>query len=84
MKPKNLILEKRITVLAAISQEQLENCGCDVEHECETLTEAKKRAKYYLSGEYMRTTESSTQLGYAQVRVNDECVADYFGGEVTK
>lgn len=35
---------KTITVLAAVSQEQLENNGCDVEQECETIAEAKKRA----------------------------------------
>ncbi len=72
-------MEKRIVVLAAVSQEQLENNGCDVEQECETIAQAKKRAKYYLTAEYMNAAESTTMLRYAQVRVNGECLYDYFG-----
>lgn len=72
-------MEKQIVVLAAVSQDQLENDGCDVEQECETIAEAKKRAKYYLTEEYMNMAESTTRLGYAQVKVNGVVEYDYFG-----
>lgn len=73
----------RIVVLAAVSQEQLENDGCDVEQECETIAEAKKRAKYYLTEEYMNSAESTVMLGYAEVRVNGVCAYDFFGKRVS-
>lgn len=71
-------MTKRITALAATSQESLERDAFEVE--CETIAQAKKRAKYYLTKEYMNDIESSTQLGYSQVLVNGECLYDYFGG----
>ncbi len=70
---------KQITVLAAVSQEQLENDGCDVEQECETIAQAKKRAKYYLTEEYMHSAESTTMLGYAVVKVDGVIEYDFFG-----
>lgn len=72
-------MEKQIVVLAAVSQEQLENDGCDVEQECETIAEAKKRAKYYLTEEYMNVAESTTMLGYSVVKVNGVIEYDFFG-----
>lgn len=72
-------MKKQIVVIAAVSQEQLENDGCDVEQECETVAEAKKRAKYYLTEEYMFSSESTTLLRYAQVKVNGEVRHDFFG-----
>lgn len=72
-------MNKTITVLAAVSLEQLENDGCDVEQECETIAHAKKRAKYYLTEEYMRSSESTTMLGYSRVVVNGQCEYDFFG-----
>jgi len=73
-------MEKTITVRAAETQEKMLNDGCDVDNNCcETLAEAKKRAKYYLSAEYMNRSESTVMMGYAQVLVNGECVADFFG-----
>jgi hypothetical protein len=74
-------MNKRITVVAAVSQEQLENDGCDVDQECETISQAKKRAKYYLTEEYMSACESTTMLGYAQVKVDGEVRYDYFAKE---
>jgi len=71
-----------ITVVAAPSQERLENDGSWVDQECETIAEAKKRAKYYLTEEHMHSAESTTMLGYAQVRVNGVCEYDFFGKEV--
>ena len=73
---------KKITVVAAVSQERLENDGCDVYQECETIAEAKKRAKYYLTEEHMNACESTTMLGYAQVKVNGVVKYDFFGKEV--
>ncbi len=72
-------MEKQITVVVAVSQEQLENDGCDVDQECQTIAEAKKRAKYYLTAEYMNSCESTTMLGYAQVKVNGVVEYDFFG-----
>lgn len=73
---------KIIKVLAARSQEQLENDGADVEQEFDTLKDARERAKYYLSETFRLTSEASERLGYSQVLVNDECVNDYFGERV--
>lgn len=70
---------KLILVIAAVSQERLESDGCDVEHECETIAQAKERARYYLTEEYMHSCESTTMLGYAQVRVNGHVRHDFFG-----
>jgi hypothetical protein len=72
-------MEKRIVVIAAVSQEQLENDGCDVEQECDTIAHAKQRAKYYLTEEYMNSAESTTMLGYSQVKVNGVVEYDFFG-----
>ena len=73
-------MQKEIIVRAAETQEKLMNDGCDVYNNCcETVAEAKNRAKYYLSAEYMNRCESSVMMGYAQVLVNGECVADFFG-----
>jgi hypothetical protein len=71
---------KQITVLAALSQDALELRGADVEDTgLETVASAKQRARYVLTEEYRRITEASERLGYAQVVVNGEVVADYFG-----
>jgi hypothetical protein len=71
--------EQIIIVLAGVNQNQLENDGCDVEQECETIAQAKKRAKYYLTEEYMNSCESTTMLEYAQVKVNGVVEYDFFG-----
>lgn len=79
---KNNRMPKRIVVVAAVSQEDLEHNGCAVDQECETIAHAKKRAKYYLTEEYMHSCESTTMLGYAQVKVNGVVEYDYFGKAV--
>jgi hypothetical protein len=72
-------MTKTIVVLAAESQEALERLGADVEDiYCETIKQAKQRARYLLTDDYMRDSETSEPLGYSQVRVNGEVVADYF------
>ena len=72
--------DRKIIVKAARTQEYVENGQCDVVFEFDTLKEARTRAKYYLSDDYRRTSESSERLGYSAVFVNGECVNDYFGG----
>jgi len=72
--------ERRIKVLAAASQEALEATGADVEFEFDTLADAKRRAKYYLTDDYRQVCNVTECLGYAQVLVDGEVVADYFGG----
>ncbi len=69
---------KKIKVLAARTQQQVLDGQCDVVNEFDTIGEAKKRAKYYLTDEYQRQSEASSPLGYAQVVVNGNCVWDAF------
>ncbi len=73
-------MEKQITVLAFVDVDHYESGkGVEVENtSCQTLAEAKKCAKYYLTEEYMKTCESTVQLGYAQVKVNGYVEADFF------
>lgn len=70
---------KVIKVLAAISQESLENKGADVEMEFDTVKEAKANAMYYTSEAYRVVSESSERLGYSKVLVDGVCVFDHFG-----
>lgn len=72
-------MRKRIIVLAALDQETLEKKGADIETEHDTIREAQKRAKYYLTEDSRLASESSYRLGYAQVLVNGEVHSDYFG-----
>jgi hypothetical protein len=75
-------MNKEIVVLAARTQDALEN-GADVEDtHCQTVAEAKERAKYYLTKMYMRASESTVQLGYSQVLVNGKCEYDYFANGI--
>jgi len=69
---------KVIKVLAAGSQSEVLNSQCDIEEEHETVAEAKRRARYVLTEEYRRNCESTSRLGYSQVLVNGDVVADYF------
>lgn len=70
---------KTITVLAARTQLLLEDGQCDVvDTNCGTVTEARHRARYLLTDEAMRNAEASQPLGYSQVVVDGQCVADYF------
>jgi hypothetical protein len=72
-------MAKKIVILAAGSQDELENKGAAVAEDASDLTlkAAKARAKYYLTEEYRHVIEASERLGYSQVLVNGECVADY-------
>lgn len=75
--------EKYYAVEAAHSQRQVEDGQCDVVDRCDTLKEAKARAKYLLSDEAQASFEMSEPLAYARILLNGElddgcCVADYF------
>lgn len=72
-------MAKKIIVLAAASQSELEIRGADVEMEFDTIKDAKKHAMYYTSEAYRVVSESSERLGYSQVLVNGTCVFDHFG-----
>lgn len=65
-------MTKRIEVRAARTQQDLLDHECDVVVEFDTIGEAKRKAKYYLTDEYQQRIESSVPMCYAQVVVNDE------------
>jgi hypothetical protein len=67
-------------VRAAQTQDAVLDGQCDViETHYETIKEAKARAKYLLTDEYAKASESEAgPLAYAQVLKDGECVADYF------
>lgn len=75
---ETIMNEKQIEVRAARTQEQVLNHQCDIVDTFDTIGEAKKRAKHYLTDEYQRLVEMSEPLGYAQVVVDGECLYDYF------
>lgn len=70
--------EKNIEVRAARTQTAVLNHQCDIVDSFDTIGEAKRKAKHYLSDEYQRVIESSEPMRYAQVVVNGECLYDYF------
>lgn len=69
---------KRIEVLAAVRQDLLDSRGADVDQTFDTIGEAKRKAKYYLTEEFMRSCETTIRMGYSQVVVNGECLYDFF------
>ncbi len=72
---------KTIFVLACESQRDVLDGQCAVSDECDTVKEAKHRAKYVLTDAFQRSCEMARPLGYSQVVVNGECVYDYFRRE---
>lgn len=71
-------MRKEIEVRAATTQQRVLDGKCDIVDSFDTIREAKARAKYYLTDEYQRVVEAAEPLKYAQVVVDDGCVADYF------
>ena len=63
---------KRIVVLAADSQDDLEERGASFEQVCDTIKEAKATMKHVLSDEYARYTEMKQPFGYACIMVDGE------------
>ena len=52
--------------------------GCEIETATDTLAEAKRLARRYLSEDERILSESAHRLGYASVEKSaGECVADY-------
>lgn len=74
-------MRKEIEVRAATTQQRVLDGKCDLVQSFDRISDAKERAKYYLTDEYQRVTEAPEPLVYAQVIVGDECVADYFRKE---
>ena len=71
-------MENKIVVLAAVDFDSLEAKGADMEDtHCQTVSEAKKRARYFLTEEFMNRSESTTMLTYAQVKVDGRVIADF-------
>lgn len=51
--------------------------GCDYDRQCDTLSEARKAARYALSAEFARLGEMSAPFGFATVHsAKGECVFD--------
>jgi hypothetical protein len=73
-----------IEVRAAHSQEAVLNHQCDLVSEMDTIAEAKRRARYYLTDEHQALVESSEPMRYAQVVADGEIIADYFRRESKK
>ena len=69
---------KTYTVLAAHTQSAVLNHQCDVVETFDTAKEARAYAKRTLTDEYQQANEMSQPLAYAQVKCDDECLADYF------
>lgn len=72
---------KTIEVRAAKTQQAVLDSQCDVVLECDTIAEAKRKAKYLLSDEEMQLVEASEPNRYAQVVVDGKCLYDYFRKE---
>lgn len=70
--------KSKYLVAAGRTQESFER-GWDIDYGCDTMKEARSRAKYLLTEEYMLAAEMSEPLGYSQVlNSKGECVADFF------
>jgi hypothetical protein len=71
--------QKQITVGAARIQQDVLDGQCDVWMDgFDTVADAKQYARRVLTDEYQRSAEMSAPLGYSQVCVDGECIADYF------
>jgi hypothetical protein len=74
-------MSKQIEVRAAKTQQDVLDHQCDVVIECDTIAEAKRKAKYLLTDECQAMYEASEPNRYAQVVVDGECLYDYFRSE---
>lgn len=71
-------MSKTITVRAIRNIDDQERGWDTEETRCDTIKEAKSRAKYFLTEEYRNASEASERLTYAQVVVDDVVMYDYF------
>lgn len=67
----------KYTILAYRSQDTTSE-GCDYDTTEDTLSAAKKRARYCVSETFRESCEMSQRFGYAQVRKDGEIVFDCF------
>jgi hypothetical protein len=70
-----------IEIRAGRTQEDVLRGQCDVITKCDTIKDAKNKARYYLTDYFQQSAELSEPLGYSQVVVNGECRYDYFRKE---
>jgi hypothetical protein len=70
-------MNKTILVQAAATQTDMEDDGPALSMECESISEAKKRAKYYLSEKFARAAEMKEPFGYSRIVVNGEIEYDF-------
>lgn len=68
---------KTITLLVALSREALDNDGATLSGTCDTVKEAKIRARYYMSAKYAKRAELSEPLGFARVTIDGEVVFEW-------
>ncbi len=74
------LMSKKIEVLAATSQTAVFDRQCDMVVPSDTIKEAQRLAKYYVSGDYEKHmgADASEPLRYSQVVVDGACHSDYF------
>jgi len=70
----------QITILAGRDQDAVLNRQADVEDtHCQTMREAKARARHLLTEDYRLVSEASERMMYAAVYRDGVCMEDYFG-----
>lgn len=69
---------KSIQIEAAHTQEQVESHQCDIVEDRETIKDATKRAKYFLTDDYQRSAESSEPFRYARIIVDGEIHSEFW------
>lgn len=65
------------TIYAYRSQDTVSD-GSDFDDTADTLKEAKRKAKHFISDEFRASAEMSERFGYAAVHKDGECVYDCF------
>ena len=70
---------RRIEVLAGRTQKDVldEQCGV-YEDRFDSIKEAKARVKRIMSRDYQQLVEMNDPIRYAQIRVDGECLYDFF------
>ena len=68
------------TILARGYRAQNGFCECDIQ--CDTIAEAKRKARFFLTNEHMHLIESSEPMTYSQVVIitdqREEIHSDFF------
>jgi hypothetical protein len=75
---------KRIEVLAGRTQKDVLDEQCDVcEDRFDSIKEAKAHVKRIMSRDYQQLVEMNNPIRYAQIRVDGECLYDFFAKDTT-